>query len=404
MALSELPSSVQLLVKLGEEAILRAPESFIRSQYSELKPTRRLLIARGARGVGKTVLLQQYAKRSFEPQRRAYLSLDDIVFRDIDLVDAVHLLLEQGRDQLVLDEVHRYPAWEAALKNCYDRYPNLRILVTGSSMLDLQRGSGDLSRRAYILDIPPLSFREYLLLEKELDIEAVPFDELLATHQQLHRRLELVHGDLQGHYENYLRYGSHPALTLSPEDASVYLRNIAVQTIDRDIVPVLGLKPQTVNKLHRLLVLIAESVPFKPTISKLAVQLDTSRELVVQMLEALDHGGLIERFWYGEGSDNRLAKPDKIYLAFPSLAYAFSAYPNRGTLREMFFFNQLSPMHILRLSKKGDFYVEGKTFEIGGPKKGFSQIANLATGYLALETFDQGHDHRIPLYLFGFLR
>jgi len=404
MNLSELSSSVQLRVKLGDEAILRAPESFVLSRDADLKPECRCLIARGARGVGKTILLQQYAKHSFEAERRVYLSLDDIVFREIDLVNAVHLLVQNGQDQLVLDEIHRYPDWEVALKNCFDRYPNLRILATGSSMLELQRGTGDLSRRAYILDIPPLSFREYLILQHELDVEAVQLEDLLIKHQQLHNKLEKMHGDLREHYENYLRYGSHPALTQNPADASVYLRSVAVQTIDRDIVPVLGLKPQTVNKLHRLLALIAESVAFKPTISKLAVQLETSRELVTQMLEALDHGGLIERFWYGEGGDNRLAKPDKIYLAFPSLAYAYSAYPNRGTLREMFFFNQLSPAHYLQLSKKGDFYVDGKTFEIGGPKKGFSQIANLAKGYLALETFDQGKDHRIPLYLFGFLR
>lgn len=400
----ELLPSLQLLISLGEEAIRRVPLDFVRPQFEELKPTRRFLIVRGARGVGKTILLQQYANQTLDEERRAYLSLDDIVFKKIELVEAIHQLVLLGRDQLILDEIHRYPEWESALKNCYDRYPDLRVLATGSSMLNLQRGGSDLSRRVFMLDLPSLSLREYLDFTQGFKMHALRIDDLLTNHQEIHHQLEISHGELRDQYENYLSHGSHPALIAAPEDASMYLRSISIQTIDRDIVPVLGLQSQTVDKLHRLLALIAETVPFKPTISKLASQLNTSRELVVEMLQALEYGGLIRRFWYAEGSDNRLAKPDKVYLAYPSLSYAFSSMPNRGTLREMFFFNQLGPNHAIQLSKKGDFFIEGKTFEIGGPKKGFSQIAELAQGYLALEIFEKGLGHRIPLYLFGFLR
>ena len=399
-----LPEPLHLLVNLGEAAIRASPARFTRSLGEELRPRRRLLIARGPRGVGKTTLLQQYARENLDPARRAYLSLDDVVFRDHRLVDAVHELRTAGRDQLVLDEIHRYPDWEVELKNCYDRYPEVRILATGSSMLELHRGGGDLSRRAYVLDVPPLSFREYLELRGELSYGPLAPEALLRDHEAVHEELERLHGDLARPYGDYLRAGAYPALALAPDDAPGILRSVAVQVIDRDIAPTLALRPQTVAKLHRLLAILAASVPFKPTISKLAAQLETSRELIVELLDALDRAGLIRRFWAGRGGDNRLSKPDKVYLADVNLCHAFHALPNRGTLRETFFFGALPPALPVALPKRGDFLVGDSTFEVGGPGKAFSQVAEAARGYLAVETFDRGRGHRIPLYLFGFLR
>ena len=393
-----------LLLTLGEQAIQRVPLTHVRSAAKEIRASRRLLIVRGPRGVGKTTLLQQHAKLHFDPARRAYFSLDDVAFRRLDLVEAVHALQSSGRNQLVLDEVHRYPDWEAALKTCFDRYPQIRLLVTGSSMLNLQRGGSDLSRRAYILDLPRLSFREFLIFKKEIDYESVTLDQICRDHQSLHNELARLHGDFELHFENYLRYGTYPALLDVPEDAGTYLRGTTVQTIDRDIAPVLDLKPATLAKLHKLLAIVAASAPFKPTISKLAQQMETSRELIVEMLNALDLAGIIRRFWYSGGGDNRLAKPDKIYLADTALAYAYELEPNRGTIRESFFFAQFTPSTQLALSQRGDFTLGKRTFELGGRGKGFSQIAELADGYLAIDTFEGGEGHRIPLYLFGFLR
>ena len=399
-----MPEPLSLLVRLGEAAIDSVPSAFTRSLAAELKPERRLLIARGPRGVGKTTLLQQYAREHFSPERRAYLSLDDVVFRELRLVEAVDALCGVGRDQIVLDEIHRYPDWEVELKNCYDRYPDLRILATGSSMLELHRGSGDLSRRASVLDVPTLSFREYLALQGEVKYGAVSMGTLLRDHATIHDELDRLHGDLARPFAQYLRAGAYPALALAQADASVTLRSVAVQVIDRDIAPTLALRPQTVGKLHRLLALIAASVPFKPTVSKLAAQLETSRELIITLLDALDQAGLIRRFWSGQGGDNRLSKPEKIYLADSNLYYAFHATPNRGTLRETFFFGAMPPGSTVALPKRGDFLVEELTFEIGGPGKRYSQISELASGYLAVDSFAAGRGHRVPLYLFGFLR
>lgn len=394
---------LRLLLNLGEQAILRVPLGFQRSKIAELTPNRRLLIVRGPRGVGKTTLLQQYAQQQFSPAERVYLSLDDIYFSNHRLVDTVHALQANGYTRLVLDEIHRYAGWEQELKNCYDRYPHVRILATGSSMLELGRGGGDLSRRAYVLSLPVLTFREYLLFSEILVAPTISLDDLLRSHEAFHEELERLHGALQPHFEDYLRYGAYPSTILDPSDARTQLRNVSIQIIDRDITPVAALQPTTVVKLHQLLALISEQVPFKPTISKLAAQLKTGRELVVQLLDLLDRSGIIFRIWYESGGDNRLSKPDKVFLDNPNLCYAFHAIPNRGTLRETFFATALRSNYSLSLSKIADFESGHYTFELGGPGKTFKQLRKATDGYLVVDQFERGAPRRIPLYLFGFV-
>jgi len=364
----------------------------------------RFIIIKGQRGTGKTTLLLQYIRSTFKDYSETlYVSLNDIYFSANTLSDLVESFVMNGGRFLFLDEVHRYIGWAKELKNIYDFYPDLHLIVTGSSALAFYINKADLGRRATVYDLPELSFREYLNFSLKTKFEAFELTDILKNHKNLAIEINSKIKSVKL-FKEYLSSGAYP-FTLEGRDKYFdKLEAITNTVIDSDIPAIENISYESRIKLKKLLLMMAISSQFKVNISELSRKLQTSRDVLTKYLELLNKAGII-KFLSTEGVGYTLIrKPDKIYFSNSNLLYAFHNSVNIGTIRETFFLNQLSGKYRVSYPKTGDFLVNNKyTFEIGGKTKTSNQIKSLENAYLALDDMEYGFKNKIPLWLFGFL-
>lgn len=386
---------------------------FKRYLYSEVNWESRLIEILGGRGVGKTTLMLQKAKELNEAKsnRAVYISLDDKIMYTHSIVDLAEELLKYNVDWLFLDEVHKYPPklkdfdWSAEIKNVYDRYPELKIVYSGSSVLKMYRGQGDLSRRKSSYRLAGLSFREYLKLNGIFSFERITLDEITAKHQDVSEAVTSTIKILP-HFKAYLEHGYFPFYN---EDASSYfnrLNSILNVIIETDIPAVSEISFDTSLKLKKLLAAIATSVPYVPNLTKLRKELFiTDQRTLLKYLDFLEKAEVISTLMQKARGNKILQKPDKIYLGNTNYLYSLGFPVNEsGTIREVFFESQLRVIHQLRLPPKGDFSVDDKyIFEIGGKNKSFEQLKNLENAFIVSDDIENGIFNTIPLWLFGFL-
>ena len=377
---------------------------FKRYLASQIDWNSRLIGIKGARGAGKTTLLLQYAKEHLPKGKQTlYISLDDLFFTANTLVDLADTFVKQGGKFLLLDEVHRYSNWSQEIKNIYDDRPDLKMVFTGSSMLHLDRAKGDLSRRAVMYELPGLSFREYLNYTEKCDFGPIAFGDLITSHTSI--AMEIT-GQLRPleHFSDYLHYGYYPYFMESPK---LYLQKLA-ETISLalsiDLPSSQDISYASIEKIRLLLHVVAQSVPFKPNISKLSERIGISRNSLIHFLRYLEDLRIIKSLYADTKGIGILQKPEKIYLHHPNLQYALAReHSNIGTIRESFFINQAEVVAPLHYTKAGDFFMDGHIFEIGGGKKTLKQVKHLENACVAADDIEIGHAYKIPLWLFGFL-
>lgn len=397
-------SDIEFLYATYYRKLARVPVEYTRYLYEKINWDVRLIGIKGARGVGKTTLLLQRIKRSFPNVDDAfYVSLDDLWFKTHSLPDLVEYVYTHGVTYLYLDEVHRYSDWSLVVKNIHDNYPDLNIVYTGSSILEIDNSKVDLSRRQTVYEMYGFSFREFLAFEGVLRLSPLSLDVLLRQHVSL--SMEITSSvKILPWFEKYLRYGYYPFYKESLEDYFLRLQEVASLIIDTDLPAVEEIEYATVQKAKKMLMILAERVPFTPNISQLCQELETTRDVGLKLLYALDRAALLKLLTSEVKSYKSLSKPEKIYLNNTNLMYALTARVDKGNLRETFFFNQLNAMYTTRMPQKGDFFVDGKyLFEVGGKGKTFDQIKEVPDSYLAVDDVEYGHKNRIPLWMFGLL-
>lgn len=393
-----------LLVKYRKK-LETTPTSFIRDFMDEIDWRNRFVGIKGTRGVGKTTLLLQYAKLNLSSTEKSlYVSLDDFYFSRNRLYDLAAQFVREGGKVLLLDEVHRYAQWSQELKNMYDDFPELRVVFTGSSIIHISRSKADLSRRAVVYDMVGLSFREFLQLKIGFEHPKIQLEELLEKHSELALKVDKTLKPLQ-HFSDYLRYGYHPFFLENIETYSQKLAETVSLMLEADFPAVYGMTYATVDKIKTFLLVLAESAPFKPNIQKLSEQIGLSRNLLTEQLHNLEDAGLLNLLHRHAKGITRLQKPEKVFLANTNLAFALdNKTPDVGTLRETFFISQVRPKYTVEYAEEGDFWVNNEyIFEVGGRKKGFSQIQDLPNAYVVADDLDVGVEKKLPLWLFGFL-
>ncbi len=368
----------------------------------------RLLGIKGARGVGKsTLLLQRLKIEQAAGQKAVYLTLDDVHFGTHGLRDTVEAFQLIGYKVFFLDEIHKYPAWSQHLKNLYDFHPDLRIVFSGSSIVELGKQAVDLSRRALMYELPGLSLREYLIFKGLENVPtAIALEDLLKNHRDLATDILQNVKPLE-HFAEYLRIGYYPFFLENPALVMVRLRQLVRLVLDVDLSSSEeGGRVYQVHKIGQLLQIIAESVPFKPNIQGLARSLQIDRDTVSRYLRHLHDARLISMVYAEPQGIFSLQRPEKIYLQNPTLAHSLVpvSQPDMGSLREMFFLSQVAVNHQVNYPASGDFLVDQKiTIEVGGKGKNLRQIATTPDSYLAVDDMPIGFERQIPLWLFGFL-
>ena len=366
----------------------------------------RLISILGARGTGKTTLMLQQMKAVYGSGKEAlYITMDDIYFTNNRLSDLAQDFRQQGGKILFIDEIHKYPDWAREIKNIYDFYKDLKIVFTGSSILDISRQNADLSRRAVQYELTGLSYREFLNFTDYANIEPITLKELLNHHVEIANDLTKNFKPLQ-FFSDYLKYGYYPFFLENINTYHLKVEKVVRLIIEQDLQFIAGFNPHHSRKIYQLLYILATNVPFKPNISKLSEKTGISRNTIIEYLHYLTNGRLINALAAAGKSISTLQKPDKIFLENTNLLYALTPEnANKGTLREAFFMNQLKNNgHHLSLPLKGDFYVDDQfTFEIGGKGKSGNQIQGVEQSFVATDDIEAGVANKIPLWMFGLL-
>jgi hypothetical protein len=390
------------LTQLSDRKLQTPTGTFKRYLFSTIDWNQRLIIILGHRGVGKTTLMLQKMQEIGESV--IYLSLDDFYFEENRLIEFIEQLYQTGYRNFFLDEAHRYAHWSADLKSLYDNYPDVKFVVSGSSILELSKGKADLSRRASVYHLAGLSFREYL--ELELDFSTTPFslpeilNDSFSLSEQISDRLDVL-----AHFDQYLRHGYYPFF----KDGKLQYKSRLIETtqlvLEMDIAPFEDLTHKTIRNMKKLIFIISESVPFIPNISKLAERLEISRNTVLKTLDLLAQAQVLNLLRSSNHGISFLQKPEKVYLQNSNLAYSLSEnQANIGNIRETFFLNQLQVGYEVSFPKFGDFMIDKQyVFEVGGPNKTSQQIQGVPNAFIAADGIKTGGGNKIPLWLFGFL-
>lgn len=394
----------QQLENLYLARIRKVDTKFIRYLYEKINWGVRLIGIKGARGVGKTTLLLQRIKLAYKKTDSVfYASLDNLWFQSHTLPELVDWLYQHGIRDLFLDEVHKYPDWTIVIKNLYDTYDDLRIVYTGSSMLEIDHSRADLSRRQTLYTLQGLSFREYLAISKVKELQAMDLKQLLENHQDVAMSI-CKDIPVAKYFAEYLRNGHYPFQKEAGSDYMSRLNEVALLVIENDMPAVENVSYATIQKTKQLLMIVAGNVPLTPNISKLSAQLETTRDSCLKMLYTLDRAGLLLLLTRDIKDYKHLVSPEKIFLGNTNLMYALGSSINEGTLRETFFLNQLSLNQDVNAPAQGDFLVDRKClFEVGGRNETFAQIKDMQDSYLAVDGVEVGSRNRIPLWMFGLL-
>lgn len=324
-----------------------------------------------------------------------YIAADHLYFSSHTLVETVDEFAKEGGEQIFIDEIHKYENWSRELKQIYDSHPDLKVGFTGSSVLDIYKGFSDLSRRAPIFTMQGLSFREYLALFHGIEIPTYSLDEILG-HQA---KIEAVSHPLPL-FKEYLQRGYYPFA--SDGDFDMRLRQVINQTMEVDIPQYANMNASTGRKLKKLLAVIAQSVPFKPVMDSLATVIGVSRNVLPDYFLYMEQAGMIGQLRDDTGGMRGIGKVEKVYLDNTSLAYLLGRESTDiGNIRETFFYNQMRVTQEVISSRISDFEIDGRTFEVGGKRKGKKQITDAADGYVVKDDIEHGAGNIIPLWTFG---
>jgi len=380
----------------------------------------RLSIIIGSRGIGKTTTVAQYISENYKDNKALYVNLDDIENTSkYTMTQIAEEFVLNGGKLLCFDEIHKYENWSAELKNIYDRFDKLKIIATGSSALQINRGSHDLSRRAIVYNMVGMSFREFLELHHGYKFDVVTLENIVLKHIDLASNIKnIIEKNNQKTiplFKDYLKHGYYPYFLSIPNEVLFFQtlqQNINV-SIESDLLNIYPkLNGNSIKKIKMLLSVIIKSVPFEPKMSELKKAADIKDDRTLKdYLSKLDDAGLIKLLMQNSLKMKTFDKPEKIFLANPNLMY--TKEPDIGNLRETFFVNQLDNYYKNKQSlddkgifssNQGDFYCEERyTFEVGGKNKGFNQIKDLPDSYVASDDLEVGIGNKIALWLFGFL-
>ncbi|WP_392447302.1 ATP-binding protein [Capnocytophaga canis] len=389
---------MESLFQYSNHLISNMDTRFTRYLYQKMNWENRLIGIVGARGVGKTTLVLQYIKNELDTNKTLYVTAEDFYFGSNKLIDLADVFVKFGGKHLFIDEIHKYPQWAKELKLIYDYYLDLKIVFTGSSVLDIKKGSADLSRRAVLYTMQGLSFREYLNLFHQIELPQYTLEQILAHQVTFPKEIKPLLL-----FAQYLKNGYYPFAR--EEDFSIKLHQVINQTLEVDIPLYADMNVSTGRKLKHLLMIVAQSVPFKPNMSKIAEMIGASRNNVADYLLFLEEAGLITQLRTPTQGIRALGKVDKIYLENTNLNYNLAKESQEiGNVRETFFFNQLKLNHSLTSSSSVDFMVdETMSFEIGGKNKGSKQLQNLQNSFLVKDDIEHGFLNTIPLWNFGLM-
>lgn len=395
---------MESLLEFQENVLRQIKNDFRRYLHKQINWKHRMVGIKGPRGAGKTTLMLQHLKFDLGvPPEALYITADHNWFYTHSLFDVANDWYKQGGKIIFIDEVHKYSNWSTELKNIYDGLPEMQVVFSASSALDIYRGEADLSRRVITYLLAGLSFREFILFTRGINFEAIHIDDISKNHKSLSRLITENFRPLPA-FRKYLEVGYLPIISEGEDTYLMKLKQVINTIVDIDLAYIASYNSGTAVKVKKLLGVIAESVPFKPNIASLARKLDLSRDSVYQYIYQLRDARLLNTINSAGKGVSTLQKPDKIFLENSNLAFALKEKPDIGNVRETFVLNQLYNAGLIVSSPvEGDFITNGLTIEVGGKAKNSEQVKHIDNYIIASDNLETGSGNKAPVWLFGFL-
>lgn len=383
------------MIAYMKEELRRTPTQFRRYMYDRILWHDRMVGLVGPRGVGKSTMVKQHILLQPDQSQWLYVSADNSYFYQHTLIELADEWVKENGRHLVIDEVHKYPGWSTELKQIYDTHPELYVIFTGSSVLDIYQGAADLSRRVLMFGMQGLSFREFLLFHKNISLPVCSLENILDHKVEI----PFDYHPLPD-FREYLASGYYPFSSQPGYD--IRLQQVMIQTLEVDIPRFANMNISTSRKLARLLAILSGSAPYKPNMSSLAVELSVSKNDLPNYLVYLEKAGMISQLRDETGGLRGLGKVEKIFIDNTNLMYALQGpQTNIGSIRETFFYNQMRVNNEVLSSKVADFKIGDNIFEVGGSNKGQRQLEGNPNGYVVKDNIEYGHANILPLWHFG---
>ena len=389
---------MEKLYELYAKKLKTVSTGFVRYLYNQINWDSQLIVIMGARGVGKTTMVLQRILLTDSKKESLYISADSTFFAGNTLYDIATKFVQGGGKVLYIDEIHKYQDWSKEVKMMYDFLPELKVVITGSSILELIRGTdADLSRRAIRYKLEGLSFREYLNFSLDLNIPAYSLEDILDGKVELPAEVKYP----LAHFKEYLSKGYFPFF--KQDDYYQRLENVINQTMEVDIPAYAKMNVSTARKLKQLLYVISRSVPFKPNFTEIGRAISSDRGTVADHMVYMEKSTLIRQLNFAPDGMDLIQKVDKIYLGNTCFIYVLAeGNPEIGNIRETFFYCAMCVNHNVTSSSVADFVVKGHTFEVGGKSKKQKQIKNVSDAFVVKDDIENAYMNVIPLWTFGF--
>ena len=390
-----------------DRLLSQTPMKIIRKCGMDINWNARMMAIRGPKGIGKSTLIKQYIRQHYKAGDKTvlYCSMDNNYFADHSILNLAEEFYLKGGKHLFIDEIHKYAHWSRELKEIYDVYPDMQVVISGSSLLSLQQGEADLSRRCINHDFQGLSFREYLQFYKGIDLPTCTLQKML---EDPYPFLERVYAQCKpmAFFDDYLSYGYYPYYMENEIDYYSVIHSVMGYVIDDELPRICGVDLENTRKIRALMNILAAGEPYEVDISRMSVQSGLQRKTILTYLKYLSDAKLVNLLYSDYINVKKMQKPDKIYIENTNMLKALATHPiKEGTLRETFAINHLAFTHSVEYGKqKGDFVVDGKfIIEVGGQGKTTKQIANVPNAYILADDIEFPIGNKLPLWILGFL-
>ena len=371
-----------------------------RDLMDEIDWNDRLIGIKGTRGVGKTTFLLQYAKEKFGTDHSClFINMNNFYFSKYTLVEFAAEFVKRGGKVLLIDQVFKYPEWSHDLRACYEMFPTLKIIFTGSSVMRLKEENPELSGIVKVYYLRGFSFREYLNLQSGNCFRAYTLQEILENHEQIAKTI-LRNVKPLDYFQDYLHHGFYPFF-LEKRNFSENLLKTMNMMVEVDILLIKQIELKYLSKIKKLLYLLAVDGPVAPNVSQLATEIQTSRATVMNYIKYLADARLINMV-YPKGEEFP-KKPSKIMMHNSNLMY--SIYPvkvEEQDVLDTFFANTMWKDHKVNKGDKNISFMVDEVMPFKICPEGTKIKNNPGVTYV-LHKAEIGRGNQIPLWLFGFL-
>lgn len=362
----------------------------------------KLIGIKGTRGVGKTTFLLQYAKERYSSTDKQclYVNMNNFYFQSRGIADFAGEFYRNGGKVLLIDQVFKQPDWSRELRRCYDNYPNLQIVFTGSSVMRLKEENPELNSIVKSYNLRGFSFREFLNLQTGLQLKPYSLEEILNNHEEITNQI-LSKVSPTKYFLDYLHHGFYPFFLEHRNFSENLLKTMNMMT-EVDILLIKQIELKYLTKIKKLFYLLALEGTKAPNISNLAKEINTSRATVMNYIKNLTDARLINLV-YPVGQESP-KKPSKVILQNPNLMYAI--YPiqvEQQQLMETFFVNTIQETCVINEGGKQGTYIVNQKHKVKICDAENNKIRFSNDTIYAKYNTEVGKDNQVPLWLMGFL-